>query len=491
MRLFGVALAFLLVAGCIESNPQPFPGSGVTGTHRGEDGTITPEEDLHTPPTDTTVAADTISPPEDVLADTTAEDVMVPVDVMELVEPTDADVLDPPDIDVPDGILPDIVEHDSSGGPCQSNDDCAVGEECCSSMFGASECKPAGQCEGLPFGCNTDGDCDGGMICCDFGGMKVCMPESMCIGEPGGCAVDGDCVEGQVCCKFGDLAGEPLCMAEPMCPKNCIENGECGAAQECCDLGEQMVCIDLGQCPEQCLYSADCPAGQQCCDGGEGTLFCVPAAECPQPVGCEPGSVCTNSEGEPNGFECCDVPVAGNICVGSGGCGEWQNCDQNSDCPVGRECCVNGAGPQQCLPVGACLAPPIDFKPCQAKGECAGIGEVCCILPGEESPYCVPAEECPSECLEDVDCGDAKVCCKLPDNPAMCTPAAECVTGAACEQNSDCAADQECCDMLGQKMCVPEGQCFGGSCDVKEDCPDEQDCCDMAGQKMCLPVCVF
>jgi len=145
----------------------------------------------------------------------------------------------------------------------------------------------------------------------------------------------------------------------------------------------------------------------------------------------------------------------------------------------------------QCLPVGACPVPDIDFKPCETKDSCAGIGEVCCILPGEEISYCVAEEECPSECFDDADCGDGIVCCELPDNPAMCTPPSDCITGADCDKDSDCPADQECCDLMGLMTCVPDGQCFGASCDTKEDCQDEQECCDMMGQKLCLPVCLF
>lgn len=45
--------------------------------------------------------------------------------------------------------------------------------------------------------------------------------------------------------------------------------------------------------------------------------------------------------------------------------------------------------------------------------------------------------------------------------------------------------------MMGQKICVPEGQCMNTSCTTDEDCTGGQKCCDLGGQKSCMPMCFF
>jgi len=149
---------------------------------------------------------------------------------------------------------------------------------------------------------------------------------------------------------------------------------------------------------------------------------------------------------------------------------------------------MDGGG-NLCLPTGAC-AGNATYTQCHAHSDCPHATQVCCIVPGMGSDVCVEKAECPSGCYNDSDCGEGNECCKLPDNPAMCTAKGQCVTGAACgDGQAACPEGQECCDMMGQKMCMPAGQCMGGACAEDKDCTDGQKCCDLFGQKMCMPQC--
>ena len=372
-----------------------------------------------------------------------------------------------------------------SNPECQVDDDCGIGKKCCKANTG-NLCKTS--CGSTSFDCTIDTDCSDGMLCCDFfGQMKMCMPPDMCPGTPGGCVKDSDCTNGQVCCAFGEMAAQPTCMAAAMCPKECGSSADCTNGQECCDLETQKICIDPGQCPAKCLFNSECPLGQQCCDAGDGLLICVASSDCPQPVACTQGSVCTNQDGEPNGFECCDVPTVGFACVGFGGCGTWETCNANADCPKGRECCPTPDG-SMCLPLSSCLG-VAQYKECTTHDDCTPTDQICCLVP-DLGTVCAKEADCPSECLKDADCGTDMECCMLPDNPAVCMQPGQCTVGQLCSSNTDCGAGQECCDLMGQKTCMPEGQCMGAACTADTDCPGGQKCCDTMGQKMCLVMCL-
>jgi hypothetical protein len=381
----------------------------------------------------------------------------------------------------------DVAGHDLPAGDaegCGGGPACPSDQECCFTMSGTMSCVPKGQCM---FSCG--GGCQNGMICCNyFGQIQMCMPEDMCPGEIGGCTKDEECKAGQVCCKFGEMAAQPTCMAEAMCPKNCTKDEDCPATQECCDLKDTVVCVDKGQCPERCYHSTtECPLGQECCDAGDGLLVCVSDAECPGSVPCaDAAATCYNSEGKPlEGVVCCDVPEVGFRCVGSGGCGDWQTCSQNTDCPDGRECCPLKAG-NTCVPTGACPVKP-QYTKCIKHEDCVHDNDMCCIVPGM-GRICAAKAECPSQCLIDGDCVAGAICCIVEGSPAQCMAADQCGLMGPCDADGKCGAGQECCDMLGSKVCMPTGQCMAGPCKTDADCPGQK-CCNIGGQMACMPQC--
>lgn len=419
--------------------------------------------------------------------DMPADELYVPLDTPVPVDLTqnDADSIDFESevTDISDRDLTEQTEEAAQG--CGGGPPCGPDEECCFTMSGTMTCVPKGQCM---FGCGNG--CGPGMVCCDFfgSGIKICMPEAMCPGSPGGCTKDEDCKPGQVCCKFGDMAAQPMCMAEGMCPKECKTNEDCPPTQECCDLKDHVICVDKGQCPQRCYHSTmECPLGQECCDAGDELLVCVADAECPGSVPCDgPGAVCLNSEGKPKeGFVCCDVPEVGYRCVGSQGCGNWQSCSVMEDCPVGRECCPLQQG-RTCVPTGACPVKP-EYKGCDKHIDCVHTGQICCYVPGLGS-VCADKANCPSECLTDSDCGSNHKCCIQANNPATCIPPEQCGLMQPCDPNGNCGPGQECCEVMGQMLCMPKGQCVASSCKTDADC-NGQKCCNFGGQMVCLPQC--
>ncbi len=123
----------------------------------------------------------------------------------------------------------------------------------------------ASPASGLQF-CQSDNDCSIGNTCCSIYNQPICLPPSQC---PNACATSADCktTSGEICCtSVGSL--EPtlvvpgLCLNplyEP-CPQTCTSSSNCTSmsAPLCCN----GLCSDT--CAKTCTQSTDC-TNQICC----------------------------------------------------------------------------------------------------------------------------------------------------------------------------------------------------------------------------------
>lgn len=259
------------------------------------------------------------------------------------------------------------------------------------------------------------------------------------------CEVNAECgPDGNLCLNFpdgGQFCGWDCTGNEGVCPDGTI----CAAVTD-----------DISQCvPDDFLCNDPC-AGVECPDGE----VCDPATvECIEPLGlCEPCERNAQCGGE---LDLCltfqDVDSSQSCAL---------NCaDDPNICPEDYNCATVNAptGPlQQCVPlIGTCTDRCADLV-------CENEGDICNPRTGTCNP---PGEVC-TPCISDVDCGgEADRCLGL--------------TGAPCEENADCSADEFCND---------DGTCVGGFCgqDCSEDagiCGEGSACFNLNdGGAQCLPL---
>jgi len=296
MKTGWVILAILL-AGCIESNPQPSPGTGADVAAAAETGaapdtraddavsdTATDGAALDTahdtpPPADTfdTTPADAleITPPPDVSDTIDAEDTTPPPDVVDVLE----------DVSVPCGnAVCDVGEN-----PCSCPEDCPVGagsagEACCSAMDCAQpNCGPCCVVQCVSFACTEpiwlDDCCGNGK--CEAGEDSASCPADCpadCVKEGMPLGMDETCCPGATELNSSWIAQDGECMGtfcwSPVCA-NCGD-GDCGPGENYCscpdDCGD-LDCVQEGGAAMIELEITDCcdgltplPLGDEGCD---------------------------------------------------------------------------------------------------------------------------------------------------------------------------------------------------------------------------------
>lgn len=116
-----------------------------------------------------------------------------------------------------------VCEFDSSG-------DCAVTIDVDGGV--QTECQTTesdvGICSYVFVGCETDGDCSGGLICTDLPGAEDCMS------TPGVCDAQGNCTGGDEICTPNTVK---VCLPDPI---DCSAGQPCPASTTCIDIPDDV-----------------------------------------------------------------------------------------------------------------------------------------------------------------------------------------------------------------------------------------------------------
>lgn len=241
-----------------------------------------------------------------------------------------------------------------------------------------------------------------------------------------GCSADGDCGEGLTCdngsCSSAGAA--------------CAGDSDCSPGYRC---NMESVCEPEPEPGPACQTDDDCPPRESCQGGAcePVRLECTADVDCPVDQYCSPDGTCVLAEGPP------------------------PECAADDDCPAG-EACTDGA----CFPVAAECSTDDD---CPVDHFCSAGGE------------CLPIEQAPPECQEDLDCVDGEVCrdqfCVVPNPSDFCETSADCAQDEACDDAQRCVA---ICGGFAGYRCEAGNYC---------DYPDDQAACGAAdGLGFCRPV---
>lgn len=315
----------------------------------------------------------------------------------------------------------------SVSGPCESNEDCAVGV--CDEI--------AGEC----VECLFETDCEGSARCTD----KRCVPNTECVNSL-------DCV---------DAPTGPICDPTTSTCEQCVEPSDCDGTADCVDHR----CVAF----TACTNSLDCESGQVCDPDLERCVECVESTDCGDGetcvanqcktlVGCQSDNQCT-----PLG-QLCDKVLG--VCV---------DCLKHSDCPTAYHCvgggcaldaCAEGSsrcsgnGVESCLTDGVGWGSPVT---CTGASTCVQAGAQASCMAQECSPgsdYCDGSvhRKCASDGLsssEVEDCGDQGL---------------NCVSGACSAQL--CAPDEFYCDGGDVRLC----NSTGSASSLVDDCTSTEYC---------------
>ncbi len=328
---------------------------------------------------------------------------------------------------------------------------------------------PDGGVDGVGKDCTKDSDCPPGTDPC----FKPRCINDECAMEP---QKGADCEDGDLC-TIGDacnIKGECL----PGAPKVCTESSDPCEVVEC--VPESGACQGFflpgcGACIEE---AGTFMVGEgECCEGLKTLMDCV------SPDACPPG------EG------CCECNEDVRICLdcGDGKCQGAENpCNCPDDCAsmeeecffMGGECVGNTMDdcPPETMPIpeeGLCFDGKVCCVPempsCLGAGQSGAVNgpEVCC--PGlSKMPYAIVAEN--GDCKEDTanfvcaHCGDT--ICQAGEMENLCSCPKDC-QNTECQDDADCGDDKVCYNGIC-RYCAPNEICndYDDDCDgkVDEDC---------------------
>ncbi len=315
-------LALAALYGCIESNPQPSPGTkdaqytGHDSEGRGPDTWRAEDEfgGMHDVVTPGDLVSGELAADLDSLTASDGGDVESDVEDALDLEPGDLDAVDSEMVEVPQGCCL-TAEHCGEGsycvpvsgdlqwgkclpeleaGECWHSGECNVGQgEYCSGAM-VNSClsvlavvDSSGHCvhDDPPFCCYDDAPCGPGTRCVmpQDGSGGTCEP----VPAPGGCWADSDCYTSQTCvgaqvpgCHGTSAEGAVPGLCSPLPSGCCYVDTQCGPGLVC-----RAAPTGSGQLPGACVPD---PTGTNCdgapccwadtdCSGG---LSCVGAAVC-------------------------------------------------------------------------------------------------------------------------------------------------------------------------------------------------------------------
>lgn len=351
------------------------------------------------------------------------------------------------------------------GGCCESDDDCAPGEQCIGLAIGSP-----GVCVPAPStgACYERRDCADDEVCTG-GRATICVMSSLpdlgtCESMPQHCCWDdGDCDEGRECQGPNEATWGPgecllvpeigYCYGDGHCPENtyCIGAHPCGCMVDCYWSGPG-VCVPLdGTC---CFSHDDCDEGEHCSGGtlGERPGNCKPALDdgtCWGPADCASNEVCEGAQM----CQCdadCDMEDVPGTCVAPTVC-----CAEDTECPDGTTC---AHFPEVLHLEGVC-------KPAQTAGMCW------------DSDDCLADQVClgaiPCRCGQST-AGDG---CDIPGECVDKEPYGCCATDADCTEGRICALGATCVDPLESGQCWSDHDCSGTEhCNGLTVCPCDKLC---------------
>ncbi|MSQ85184.1 MAG: hypothetical protein EXR77_20295 [Myxococcales bacterium] len=305
--------------------------------------------------------------------------------------------------------------------PCSPGCPCPAGQAC---VNGACVCVPT--CTGLSCGSDgcggSCGQCAAAMVCLANGSCG-CPPQqaqwqAVGLGLPCGNASCTNCTQG-LSCNNGVCGCNPACAL----PFVCQPDGACG-----CPPATQWPTAAVGQPCGNATCTA-CAAGLSCTNG-ICTAQCVPACQAPM--------ACTN------GVCGCPPPWM------------WQNVGSGQPC--GPTVCANCQGSLACTNGTCQCAPQCGGKVCGADG-CGGSCGSCpppmgcnsvagaCACPAGTALGTPCSAQCPCQ-------GQWQQCVN-----GVCVSTGTTPTGGACEQDNECAGQNQCLPFGPQNVPFPQKVC--------------------------------
>ncbi len=282
--------------------------------------------------------------------------------------------------------------------------------------------------------CQTNKDCEAGMVCDYLGTQSVCLQL---------CSPDDLCPNGQACNGTG--VGAQCFPLSGVCPKQkCKTKADCTAPGYICK---------NGQCVPECVGDADCPKNKPHCQNGK----CVASTGCLHDSDCASTEKCVNQKCVPKNPSTC-TPKQTQSCTCANGQKGSQTC--NADGKSWTPCQCQG-GPGTCTPNQTqsctCANGQKGSQTCNADGkswsqcQCQG-GPATCTPNQTQSCTCTNGQKGSQTCNAD---GKSWSQCQCQGGPATCTPNQT--------QSCTCANGQK-----GTQTCNADGkswtpcQCQGG-----------------------------
>ncbi|RPI26515.1 MAG: hypothetical protein EHM61_11585 [Acidobacteria bacterium] len=336
-------------------------------------------------------------------------------------------------------------------------DDCPVSEN------HADYCTLCGPCEEGVGDCDSDSECDEGLICVNYtGATDKCMepidPDDedaecpLSKGHADFCRLCGPCAE-----DVGDCDSDSECETGLTCMPDVGKYYGWDEDVDVCRIPGETDCPELVGSYDFCSVCGDCAEGQGDCDSDDE---------------CADGLICVSGVGTQYGFASdvdvclatCPVPVGHeDYCKMCGPCEEGTgDCDSDDDCADSDAKCMQD--------VGAIFGFAADVDVC--------VTGFLCTEPQGSYSYC-------------------KVCGPCVEGEGDCDSDSECDTGLACvnEAGPDYGwawdvdvclprKSEECEDLLGKDgYCEKCGPCQKGEgdCDSDDECEDGLFCVNNVG----------
>ncbi|MEK7067961.1 MAG: Ig-like domain-containing protein, partial [Patescibacteria group bacterium] len=375
-------------------------------------------------------------------------------------------------------------------GDCVGDDECALGDQCCSSgTFWSGICRLDGTCDaGAPTACefswsfSTAPDPAPPLTCSGYTSANQCLAAGNCPNSPGECQTSTDITVGKGC-------GSAYCnTAYAQCGGNCAYDAvlnRCKNADSCDATNNTLI---TG-------YTAECR------EGGSAGIWQINTNGASCPLGsyldanrwCTVGTIGNSSSCDlcASDFSC----LAGECVINNQICPKNSTCDLTAASPNENECVSNNDICECCCRVansaedcclgltctaGGCGSDPVNYGLCSGcrveldgdnntiTSSEQGASDAACNCSGTTGKYCDLTSNPSGVCL---DFGPLNSSCS---NGGACSAGAVCGQGLFCDSSKGCTCQQTspaggpCDSDASNAVCDPlDAMCAVGSiCDV-------------------------